>query len=111
MAIQRVTATGSVVNHRAGVTSQMEPDGCGNRAVLRIAGVVGVLAALTLLVSMGVFTVDMMQMRAVRVAEAQAAVLAGGLFQDIKYLIASLVLGCLGLGSLRTAKNVLADER
>ncbi len=59
---------------------------------------------------MGVFTVETMQMRSLRGAEAQAAVAAGGLFQDIKYVIASVVLVCLGLGATQTAKDIRADQ-
>ncbi len=77
-----------------------------DKGVLRIAGIVSVLAAVALLAAMGVFALDTMQMRAIRAAEAQAAVAAGGLFQALKYLIASVVLACLGLGALQTEKDI-----
>jgi hypothetical protein len=74
--------------------------------VLRFSGAVCLMAALGLLVGMSTFALDVVQMRSMRTAEAQPAVLAGGALQEVKYLVAFLVLSALGVGALRTAKGI-----
>ena len=74
-----------------------------NGTVLRICGVVGLLAALGLLLVMGMFGLDVMQMRELRAEEMRSSVLAGGMFQEVKYFIAAFVLAFVGYGALKTA--------
>ena len=59
-----------------------------------------------LVVAMGVFLLDLLQMRGLRPEEAQQAVLIGGLLQEAKYFTAVLVLLALGVGSLRSARGL-----
>jgi hypothetical protein len=54
---------------------------------------------------MGIFCLDVIQMRQIRAEEVQAAVLAGGFFQEVKYFVAAYVLAFLGHGALKTAKT------
>jgi hypothetical protein len=54
---------------------------------------------------------DVLQMRNLRVPEAQRGVVIGGVIQELKYLGACVVLGCLGLGSLRTAATSGREAR
>jgi len=54
---------------------------------------------------MGVFGLDVLQVRQVRAEEAQAGVLYGGIFQETKYFVATLVLVLIGQGALKTAKG------
>ena len=49
---------------------------------------------------------DVAQMSALRAEEMQAAVRAGGFFQEVKYFVAACVLAFLGHGALKTAKAV-----
>ena len=75
-----------------------------NVAILRVVGVICIATALLLLAVMGLFALDVLQMRQLRPEEAQASVLAGGIFQEVKYLVAFFVLAFMGHGSLKTAK-------
>jgi hypothetical protein len=76
-----------------------------NGPVLRVSGVVGLLAALGLVMAMGMFGLDVMQMRELRAEEMRSSVLAGGMFQEVKYFIAAFVLAFVGYGALKTAKT------
>ena len=76
-----------------------------NWTVLRVSGVVGLVAALGLVMAMGMFGLDVMQMRELRAEEMRSSVLAGGMFQEVKYFIAAFVLAFLGHGALKTAKT------
>lgn len=78
----------------------------GDATVLRITGALSLLVALILLLSMGLFGLDVMAMRQLRPAEAQAGVLAGGVFQEMKYFVATFIFAFLGLGALKTGKSV-----
>jgi hypothetical protein len=49
---------------------------------------------------------DVLQMRALREPDVQRGVLIGGVIQEIKYLGACLVLGCLGAGSVSTSADL-----
>lgn len=55
---------------------------------------------------MGMFGLDVVQMRELRAEEMRSAVLAGGFFQEVKYLVAAFVLAFLGHGALKSAKVV-----
>ena len=60
--------------------------------MLRFVGAVSFLAAAALLVATGMFALDVLQMRGMRVEEIQSSVLAGGLLQEAKYVVASVGL-------------------
>lgn len=76
-----------------------------NATLLRITGIVYLLFALVLLVSMGVFGLDVLQVRQLRPEEARTNVLMGGILQEVKYFVAMIVLVLLGQGCLKTAKK------
>jgi hypothetical protein len=77
--------------------------------MLRIVGVCCLATAVILLGIMGIFGLDVVQMRQLRPEEAQASVMAGGMFQEVKYFVAFVIFAFLGHGSLKTAK-VLAHS-
>ena len=76
---------------------------------LRAVGAVCLLTALTLVGVMGVFALDVLAMRQLRPEEAQAGVLMGGVFQEVKYFVATFVFAFLGHGSLKSA-TAMAKE-
>ena len=76
-----------------------------NATILRAVGYASLVLALVLLVVMGVFGLDVIQVRQVRAEEARAGVLYGGIFQEIKYFVAMIVLVLIGQGALKTAKR------
>jgi hypothetical protein len=75
-----------------------------NTGVLRGVGAVCLVTGLVLLGVMGIFGLDVVQMRQLRPEDAQASVMTGGMFQEVKYFVAFLVFSFLGYGSLKTAK-------
>lgn len=77
--------------------------------MLRLAGYASLLMALVLLGAMGIFGLDLIQVRQLRPEEAQSSVLYGGIFQEIKYFVAMLVLLLIGKGSLKTAKDAAVE--
>lgn len=77
-----------------------------DRGVLRAAGTIALVAALLILVAMGLFGLDFTQIATLREEEMRSAVLAGGVFQEVKYFIEFFVLAFLGQGALRTAKKM-----
>jgi hypothetical protein len=81
-----------------------------NVTLLRLAGVVGLSVALLLLLAMGMFGLDVVQMRELRAEEARSAVLAGGMFQEVKYFVAAFVLAFIGHGALSTSKTLSASK-
>jgi len=78
----------------------------GNALLVKIVGVVCAVGALLLLPAMGLFALDVLAMRDVRAAEMQSAVMAGGVFQEVKYVLSTVVLACMGLGALSSAKSM-----
>ena len=78
----------------------------GRVLLVKAVGVVCVVGALALLPAMGLFALDVLTMRAVRAAEMQSAVMAGGVFQEVKYALSAVVLGCMGFGALSSAKSM-----
>lgn len=78
----------------------------GNVVVVKVVGVSCVVAALALLPVMGLFALDVLTMRDLRAAEMQSAVMAGGMFQEVKYALNTVVLGCTGFGALSSAKSM-----
>lgn len=80
-----------------------------NAGLLRGVGVVCLVTAVLYLVIMGVFALDVIQVRQIRPPEVQAGVLYGGIFQEIKYFVAMCVFVLLGQGCLKTARQSAAD--
>ena len=78
----------------------------GHAGSLRALGIVSLVLALSLLPVLALWPMDVLQMRALREPEVQRGVLIGGVLQEIKYLGACIVMGCLGLGSLGTSKDL-----
>ncbi|MEM7417028.1 MAG: hypothetical protein AAF389_16095 [Gemmatimonadota bacterium] len=75
----------------------------------RIVASVGMvcLATCVILVGcMGVFALDVLQVRAMRAGEAQGGMLTGAVFQELKYAVSAGVFGLLGLGARRSAKTL-----
>ena len=71
-------------------------------------GTVFMVLSVGLIAAVGIFMLDVVQIRQLRPAEAQAAVLYGGLFQAVKYVLASVIVAALGFGlrdSARTAER------
>ncbi|MDA0328051.1 MAG: hypothetical protein O2958_03400 [Gemmatimonadetes bacterium] len=73
--------------------------------MLRVTGAVCLGGSLALLLAMGMFGLDVLQMRELRVEEMQSSILAGGMFQEVKYFVAAFVLAFLGYGALSSAKT------
>jgi hypothetical protein len=80
-------------------------------AVVRGVGTFMLAFSLVLLIAMGMFMLDVLQMRGLREPEVQQAVLVGGVLQELKYGTALLVLGALGFGSVRTAARLARNPR
>lgn len=74
--------------------------------LLRVFAVTGLVCATALVLAMGLFALDVLQMRALRAEGLRAATLVSGGVQEIKYLAATLVLVCLGAGGVGTARRV-----
>ncbi|MBM4183193.1 MAG: hypothetical protein FJ207_03095 [Gemmatimonadetes bacterium] len=79
--------------------------------VLRTLGILGAVMAVVLLMIIVLWPMDVMQVRALREPDAQAAVAIGGALQELKYLAAFLVLSFLGFGSMRTASELARANR
>ena len=71
--------------------------------VLRGLGLLSVVVAVALLPVLALWPMDVLAMRDLRAPEVQRGVAIGGAIQELKYLGAFVVLGCLGLGCMRTA--------
>ena len=80
-----------------------------NARLLRAVGVTCLVLAVVYVLIMGIFALDVIQIRQIRAPEAQAGVLFGGLFQLIKYLVAMCVFVLVGQGCLNTAKRSAAS--
>ena len=72
--------------------------------VLQVVGLVCSALAVALLGAIVLFGLDVLAMRQIRTEDAQAGVLVGGAFQEVKYVMATLVFGFLGHGARKTAK-------
>jgi len=81
----------------------------GRPGILRMAGVACLLTALVLIGVMGLFGLDVLQVRQLRAEEMRSTVLAGGVFQEVKFFVATFVFGLLGLGSMKTASRIASD--
>lgn len=79
---------------------------------LRLAGFLALGAAVIILPMMLLFAVDLLEVQTLRPVEQQRPALIAGAVQEIKYLLASVTLGALGIGALRTGKEMAkAEER
>jgi hypothetical protein len=79
----------------------------GEPGILRFGSILSLAGTVVLLIAMATFALDVVGMRAVRPDEARAGILVGGVLQQFKYLGAALVLACLGVGGLVSAKLML----
>ncbi len=75
----------------------------GRRVVVRGTGLGFLVCALILLGVIGIFGLDVLAMRDLRPPEAQAGVMTGGMFQEVKYVVSTLIFAVLGQGFLATA--------
>lgn len=82
-----------------------------NPGIARGVGFVMLASSVVLLTAMGMFMLDVLQMRGLREPEVRQAVLVGGLLQELKYGTAVLVLAALGFGSVRTAAQLARSSR
>ena len=74
--------------------------------VVRAVGVVFMVCAVILLGIIGVFGLDVLAMRDLRAPEARSGVLVGGVLQEVKYSVATVVFVLLGHGFSKTAKRM-----
>ncbi len=74
--------------------------------LIQAVALVCLATSVALVLVMGVFAMDVLQMRAIRGADTQGAVLTGAVFQELKYLMATVVFLLLGIGGRRTAKKL-----
>lgn len=74
-------------------------------ALLRTLGVVSAVVAVVLLLVLGIWPLDFLQIRGLRPPEQRAGILTGGVIQEIKYVAACLVLALVALGARGTAKR------
>jgi len=79
-------------------------------SVLRRLGVLSAVAAAAILPVLLEFPLDVLAMRELRAQDAQTGALIGAIIQEVKYLGACLVLACLGVGGMRTAKQLMATS-
>jgi hypothetical protein len=77
--------------------------------ILRVAGVACLLTALILIGVMGIFALDVLQVRQLRAEEMQSTVLAGGIFQEVKFFVAAFIFAFFGYGAMKTAKAMASD--
>lgn len=73
----------------------------GHRFVMLAVGAASVLLAVGILPVMGLFALDMLQVRALRPPEQQSPVLIAGVIQEVKYLAVAIALLCLGIGGTK----------
>ena len=79
-----------------------------SRLALRTLASVELLGAVALVLVMGMFALDVVQIRAMRPPESLAAFMTGAAISEAKHLTAFLVLVSLGIGSWRT--GAMVDE-
>lgn len=76
-----------------------------NHTLLRVVGLVMLGLGAILLPTAALFMLDVVQIRGLRADEMQDAVLYGGAFQTVKYLLAAVIFVLLGHGALKTAQT------
>jgi hypothetical protein len=82
-----------------------------HRRVLRALGLASVAAAGVLVPVLALWPLDVREIAALRAEELRRGVAIGGVIQELKYLGACVVLGCLGIGALGTAASVRNEPR
>jgi hypothetical protein len=75
----------------------------GHQAVLRWTGAASLVVSAFLVLALGVFLLDVIEMRSMRQGGERSLVLAGGAIQATKYSVSVVALLLLGLGGWRTA--------
>jgi hypothetical protein len=80
-------------------------------AVLRGLGLLATVVAVLLVPLMGVWALDVLQMRELREPDVRTSVLLGGVIQGAKYLGACVALGLVGPGVSRAAKGMKSQRR
>lgn len=80
-----------------------------NATVLRGLGYAMPAVAAVLVVVMGVFLLDVLQMKDLRAEDARTGVLVGAFLQEAKYATAGIVLIILGVGATKTAKTYVRE--
>jgi prepilin signal peptidase PulO-like enzyme (type II secretory pathway) len=75
----------------------------GHRGVMKWSSALALLTALFLVAALGVFVLDVMEMRDLRGSGERELVLAGGAIQATKYIVGACSLALLGLGGWLTA--------
>ena len=82
-----------------------------HRGALKALSVLSLVGALILIVAMGFFALDVMQLRNVRPPESLPSFQAGALIAELKHFTAFIALTLLGLGGWSTAGRLAdADE-
>ncbi len=69
---------------------------------LRVTSTICVILAVLAVLMMGLFAMDFTQMSALRTAEVRGSVITAGMIQELKYLLSTVTLACLGIGGLST---------
>ncbi len=77
-----------------------------SRLALRTLSSIELLGAVALVLVMGMFALDVVQIRAMRPPESLAAFITGAAIAEAKHLTAFLVLLALGIGSWKTGTLV-----
>ena len=77
----------------------------GDLGLARGVGAVLMVSAVVLMLAVAIFMLDVVQVRQLRAAEGQAAVLYGGLLQAVKYVLASIILAAIGHGLIQSVKT------
>ncbi len=78
--------------------------------ILRVVGVTSVTLAVVILLVMGMFALDIGQVRALRADELRGATLVAGMLQEVKYLAGAVALACLGVGAVATSAMITVDK-
>jgi len=81
----------------------------GDLGLARGVGTVLMVSAVVLMLAFAIFMLDVVQIRQLRGAEAQTAVLYGGLLQAVKYVLASIILAAIGRGLIQTVKTARSE--
>jgi hypothetical protein len=82
----------------------------GQARILRTLGALQLVLALAVLIVMGVFALDLLQVRATRPEPVQGAVLVGGLISLAKDLTTAVALFLLGMGAWATAGRMMGPD-
>ncbi|MCH1571901.1 MAG: hypothetical protein L7S64_11205 [Longimicrobiales bacterium] len=81
----------------------------GDLGLARGVGAALTVSALVLMLAVALFMLDVVQVRQLAAAEAQAGVLYGGLWQAVKYVLASIILAAMGRGLIQSVKTARSE--